>query len=196
MRISPTTTENIRKKPSITREQLDRLIAAAGGARQVEDIYPLSPLQQGLLFHSLYAPDSTAYVISVEWRLRGELDEAALERAWGQVLQRHALFRTAFVGQELERPLQVVHRNVQLPLQRYDWRGLSAQEQEERLRRLRQADREQGFEFSKPPLMRLSSGSAGSYLAPVRGHYDSLSAGVACSGSGRPVLLRMLNVTT
>ena len=147
--------ESSPKKPSVTREQLNHLIAAAGGARQVEDIYPASALQQGLLFHSMYAPNSTVYVVSVGWQLRGELEVGALKRAWGEVLQRHALLRTAFVGQELESPLQVVHRRVELPLQQHDWRGLDLQEQQERLRVLHQADRERGFDFETPPLMRL-----------------------------------------
>jgi NRPS condensation-like uncharacterized protein len=113
-------------------------------------------LQQGLLFHSLYAPQSSVYVVSVGWQLRGALDGEALERAWRQVVERHEVFRTAFVGQELETPLQVVWREVELPFVHEDWRGVGQEEQATRWEALRQADRAQGFDFSRPPLMRLT----------------------------------------
>ena len=51
----------------MSQEELDRVIRAAGGAKQVQDIYPASSLQQGLLFHSLYAPETTVYVVTVGW---------------------------------------------------------------------------------------------------------------------------------
>ncbi|HZC98370.1 MAG TPA: condensation domain-containing protein, partial [Bradyrhizobium sp.] len=135
--------------------ELDRLIAATGGPRQVEDIYPLSATQQGLLFHSLYEPESTVYVISVACRLLGALDVDAFERAWQVVVERHAVLRTAFLGQELEKPLQVVLRHAALPFERHDWRDLAAAEQETRFSALQQAERERGFDFAQPPLMRL-----------------------------------------
>jgi len=108
----------------ISQRELDRLIGAVGGAREVEDIYPLSGLQQGLLFHSLYAPQSAVYVVSVTRRLGGRLDVAAFRRAWQHVVERHAVLRTAFVGHELDRPVQVVRRRVTLPFELHDWRGV------------------------------------------------------------------------
>ncbi|MGJ4946752.1 condensation domain-containing protein, partial [Bradyrhizobium sp. HKCCYLS1011] len=63
-------------------DELDRVVAAIGGPRQVEDIYPLSPTQQGMLFHSLYEPDSAVYVISLACRLEGTLDADAFAQAW------------------------------------------------------------------------------------------------------------------
>ncbi|MEH2621946.1 amino acid adenylation domain-containing protein/non-ribosomal peptide synthase protein (TIGR01720 family) [Bradyrhizobium sp. AZCC 1719] len=135
--------------------ELDRLIAMLGGPRQIEDIYPLSATQQGLLFHSLYAPDSTVYVISLGCRLVGALDVDAFEQAWQRMVARHAVLRTAFVGQELEQPLQVVLRHAVLPFERHDWRTLDAAEQATRLLALQQAERARGFDFTRPPLLRL-----------------------------------------
>ncbi|MEH2621947.1 amino acid adenylation domain-containing protein [Bradyrhizobium sp. AZCC 1719] len=140
---------------SIGQRELDRLIAAVGGPRQVEDIYPLTALQRGLLFHSLYEPESNAYVISVGCRLAGTLDLDAFEQAWQAVVERHSALRTAFVGQELEQPLQVVLRRAVLPFERHDWRELGAAEQEARLAALQQAERARGFDFTRPPLLRL-----------------------------------------
>ena len=142
-------------KGGISQRELDRLIGAVGGAREVEDIYPLSGLQQGLLFHSLYAPQSAVYVVSVTCRLGGPLDVAAFRRAWQHVVERHAVLRTAFVGHELDRPVQVVRRRVTLPFELHDWRGVLSAEQDERFAALLAEDRARGFDFAAPPLMRL-----------------------------------------
>src|SRR3979411_12260 len=143
------------KKGGIGQRELDDLIRAVGGAREVEDIYPLSGLQQGLLFHSLYAPQSAGYAVPVPCRLGGPLDVAAFHRAWQHVVERHAVLRTAFVGHELDRPVQVVRRRVALPFELHDWRGLSAAGQAGGFAALLAEDRARGFDFATPPLMRL-----------------------------------------
>src|SRR6516162_3921900 len=89
---------------------------------EIEDIYPLTPLQQGLLFHTLSAPQSGVYIEQVSCTLQGEVE--AFERAWQQIIMRHTILRTAFVWQELDVPLQVVEKDVTLPLRILDWRGL------------------------------------------------------------------------
>src|SRR5437763_13394222 len=134
----------------IGQRELDRLIAAVGGPRQVEDIYPLSPTQRGLLFHSLYEPESPVYVISVACRLVGALDVEAFERAWQMAVERHAVLRTAFVGQDLEVPLQVVLRRAALAFCNEDWSDLPAGEQDARLAALERAECERGFDFARP----------------------------------------------
>lgn len=140
----------------IDQRALDGLIASVGGPRQVEDIYPLSATQQGLLFHSLYAPDTAVYVISVACRLEGDLDAGALQRAWQLAIGRHAVLRSAFVGQDLDAPLQVVLREAVLPFAQHDWRTLSGGERETRFAKLQQDERTRSFDFAKPPLMRLA----------------------------------------
>jgi amino acid adenylation domain-containing protein len=123
--------------------------------KKVEDFYPLSPMQQGMLFHSLYAPESGVYVEQMSCTLRGDLDTAAFERAWQRVVDRHAILRTAFAGEGLKEPVQVVHRQVKLPVEQQDWQELSPAEQEARLETLLQEERRQGFKLSEPPLMRM-----------------------------------------
>src|SRR4030081_1648945 len=82
-------------KGRIGQRELDDLIGAVGGAREVEDIYPLSGLQQGLLFHSLYAPQSAVYVVSVTCRLGGPPDVAAVRRGRAHRGGGHTVLRTA-----------------------------------------------------------------------------------------------------
>ena len=124
--------------------------------KNVEDLYPLSPLQQGLLFHTLYAPASGVYVEQLSCTLGGELDSDAFERAWRQTIDRHPILRTAFVWEGLDEPLQVVRRSVRLPFAQEDWRALAAAEQQERLRAYLKDDLRQGFDPAKAPLMRIA----------------------------------------
>ncbi|MEK7326066.1 MAG: condensation domain-containing protein, partial [Chloroflexota bacterium] len=122
----------------------------------VEDIYPLSPMQAGMLFHSLYDSASRTYFEQMHCALRGKLNVAAFERAWQKVTERHPILRTAFVWEGLEEPLQVVQRQVELPLMSFDWRDLSRDQQEAQLDTFLQADKAQGFALSQAPLMRLA----------------------------------------
>ena len=77
-------------------------------AEEIEDIYPLSPLQQGMLFHSLYAPESGEYFRQSLFELRGRLNAEAFEHAWRRAVERHDVLLTAFVWENLDEPLQVV----------------------------------------------------------------------------------------
>src|ERR1051326_5870754 len=99
-------------------------------AKNVEDVYPLSPMQEGLLFHSLYAQDHAVYVTHITCTLEN-LDVPAFERAWQQVMDRHPALRTAFVWQNLEKPLQVVTRRVRIRIDQHDWRAFSRDRSEE-----------------------------------------------------------------
>jgi hypothetical protein len=123
--------------------------------KNIEDAYPLSPLQEGLLFHALYRPEEGVYVIQLGCKTHS-LDVLAIQRAWQKIIDRYPSFRTAFVWKNVEKPLQVVQRRVELPFQLEDWRGLSASEQQERLDTYLAADRRRGFQFNKAPLLRLA----------------------------------------
>jgi len=122
---------------------------------QVQDFYPLSPLQEGMLFQTLYAPRSGVYVTHLNCVLSG-LNVGAFERAWQQVINRHAVLRSFFAWKDLKKPVQVVPRHANVPLELDDWRDLSESEQAEQLRIYLHEDRARGFELSKAPLMRLA----------------------------------------
>ncbi|HEX8091100.1 MAG TPA: condensation domain-containing protein, partial [Blastocatellia bacterium] len=125
-------------------------------AENIESIYELSPMQQGMLFHSLHSPNSGMYVEQLSCTLRGRLNSPALERAWLRVVERHAVLRTSFHWKELDKPLQLVQRNVTLPFDRQDWRGVERARQRERFDALLAEDRSRGFALSEAPLMRLA----------------------------------------
>ncbi|HEY9404500.1 MAG TPA: amino acid adenylation domain-containing protein [Pyrinomonadaceae bacterium] len=121
----------------------------------VEDLYKLTPMQQGMLFHSLYGTESDVYFRQLSCSMSGELNTAAFAQAWRQAVNRHSILRTSFHWENLETPVQVVHRNVELPLEYHDWRGLSTDEQQKRLEQFFLTDEETKFNLSKAPLMRL-----------------------------------------
>ncbi|MDZ8224136.1 non-ribosomal peptide synthetase [Nostoc sp. ChiVER01] len=138
--------------------ELDQLLTSLGktNSKNIEDIYPLSPMQQGMLFESLYAPDTGVYFEQLSFTLKGELNVAAFEQAWQQVVARHSILRTAFVWEQLTQPLQVVYRQVDINLNRHDWQRLSAQDQQEQLELFLHSQRQQGFQLSLAPLMHLA----------------------------------------
>ncbi|PMB52380.1 non-ribosomal peptide synthetase [Fischerella thermalis CCMEE 5201] len=124
--------------------------------KNIEDFYPLSPMQQGILFHSLAAPKSGVYFEQFSWTLRGKLNVTAFRRAWQHVVERHSILRTSFVWEGLKEPAQVVHRQVNLPWQEYNWQHLSSDEQQQKLELFLDSDRSSGFELKQPPLMRFT----------------------------------------
>lgn len=122
----------------------------------IEDIYELTPLQEGMLFHSLYAPESSVYNVQLDFSLEGSLDQMALEQAWRALVERHAPLRTAFVWERVAKQFQVVHRQADLQMAYHDWRGMSPKEQECARKAFLEEDRTRLFDLAKPPLMRLA----------------------------------------
>jgi amino acid adenylation domain-containing protein/non-ribosomal peptide synthase protein (TIGR01720 family) len=122
----------------------------------IEDIYTLSPLQEGLLFHSLYSTESDAYLQQLRFSIRGKLEVPAFEQAWQQVIARHPILRTAFNWERHEKLLQVVRKQVKLPWLEFDWRELAAEEQQEQFAVLLKEDRRKGFDLAKAPLLRMT----------------------------------------
>ena len=137
----------------LSQPQLDQLF---GGVRGIEDVYPLTPLQQGMLFHALYAPESGVYVEHLSCTLQGPLDTAAFTAAWRRVMASHPILRSSFRWEGLDAPVQVVHAKAALPIEEQDWRGVPADAQAGRWAAYLEVDRQAGFDFARAPLMRLA----------------------------------------
>ncbi len=135
----------------LSQAELDRLI---GRGENVEDVYPLSPVQAGMLFHSLYEPGSGMYFIQTAFRMEGALDLPRFQRAWQTATDRHPILRTSFAWRDLNEPVQIVHRKVSLPWEEYDWRALSPEEQSSRFEELLQTERRRGVDLERAPLAR------------------------------------------
>ena len=123
--------------------------------QNIEAIYPLTPLQQGMLYHYRLDPPHGAYIEQLLMDFSGELDLHAFKQAWIKLFQRHGIFRTLFVGLDKEKPLQVVRKQVDLPWHEEDWSNLSPGSQDLRLHDYLATDRQQGYDLKQAPLMRL-----------------------------------------
>ncbi|HJP93403.1 MAG TPA: amino acid adenylation domain-containing protein [Pyrinomonadaceae bacterium] len=122
----------------------------------LEDLYQLSPMQLGMLFHTLEAPESGVYLEQSVFTIEGALDVVSFERAWQTVINRHSILRTAFLWQNLDSPVQVVHRHVDIAIEKHDWRGKSVEIQNQTLDEYLSTDRNRGFDVEKAPLIRLA----------------------------------------
>src|SRR6185295_11850462 len=135
----------------LTPEALDRLLAG----RAADDAYPLSPLQQGFLFHSLASAGSALYLEQMTADLAGEVDLEALRRAYQFVVDRHPSLRSWYAWEDLERPLQVVAATAELPFAVEDLRALPEGERRARVEAARREDKATPFDLSRAPLMRV-----------------------------------------
>ncbi|MGA6166030.1 amino acid adenylation domain-containing protein [Amycolatopsis magusensis] len=127
----------------VTEAELERITADHG---PIDDLYPATPMQQGLLFHTLSAPDSGVYIEQIRLRLSGELRVSTLCEAWERTVQRHPALRTALAWEDLDTPYQVVHARVAAPI---------VIEERDDLGDLLREDRTAGFTLSEAPVMRL-----------------------------------------
>ncbi|MDZ8183920.1 MAG: amino acid adenylation domain-containing protein [Nostoc sp. ChiSLP02] len=124
--------------------------------QNIEDLYELSPMQQGMLFHTLYAPESEVYFEQLLCILSGKLNFSAFQKAWEQVVARHSVLRSSFYWEEIEKPLQMVSKQVDLPWVQMDWRHLTPDEQQVHLEEFLSSDRQKKFDLAQAPLMRFT----------------------------------------
>src|ERR1700752_1161634 len=99
-------------------------------ASLIEDAYPLSPMKQGMLSHSLDPPQSNIYTVQAGYRLTGALDTTAFVEAWRRVVRRHVVLRSSFHWTDDGEPIQLVHRQVDVAVREIDWRSLTEPEQQ------------------------------------------------------------------
>ncbi|NVJ10774.1 AMP-binding protein, partial [Myxococcus sp. AM001] len=122
----------------------------------VEDVYPLSSLQHGILISHLQEQETQPYFNQISFELEGPLDEAAFTEAWRQTADQYEILRTAFFWEGLDAPLQAVMREISLPFATEDLRALSPAEQEARLAAFFEEDRRRGLVLSRAPGFRLT----------------------------------------
>ncbi|MBB5647627.1 non-ribosomal peptide synthetase/type I polyketide synthase [Pedobacter cryoconitis] len=123
----------------------------------VENIYTLSPLQEGMLFHALIAPDSDNYFGQMTYRVTGQLDIQAVERSMNELFARYGILRTTFLHGTYERPLQLVQKGRKIGFQFHDIRMESLlTSKDEMMLQYRMEDRARKFNLSEDVLMRLS----------------------------------------
>ena len=131
----------------LSQAELDALSIPAA---QIEDVYPLTPLQQGMLFHELDAPERGTYVNQLDVNVTGLVPER-LRAAWQRMLERHAILRSAFVWEDVPHVVHSARADAELR----DLRGLSSQEVAPALRELSRAEHARGLPLAQAPLARI-----------------------------------------
>ena len=137
---------------AVTQRDIERLELKYG---EIEDLLPLSPVQEGMLFHAFYhAEGLDVYNIQILLSMEGKADEELLREAVKGLLLRHKNLLASFQHEELKRPLQIIPREVLLPWRRLDLSGLGPQERERKLDELVKQDRQARFAPDTSPLFR------------------------------------------
>ncbi|SEW42708.1 amino acid adenylation domain-containing protein [Chitinophaga sp. YR573] len=123
---------------------------------KISAIYELSPLQEGILFHSLYDQNITTYITQFRLELPDKLNIPAFKAAWERLIRNHSILRTAFIHEKVSIPVQCVYKQAILPFEIIDYSHFSEAELENRFERLLAQDRMKRFNFETPPLMRIT----------------------------------------
>jgi hypothetical protein len=122
----------------------------------IQDIYPLSHLQCGLLFQTLYEPNQQVYISQSRFSLKGQLLAPCLQESFQRAINRHDILRTCFLWEGLPEPVQIVQRFAPLRWEEHDWRGRPANSRKSALDIFAEDDRKRGFDLTRAPLMRLT----------------------------------------
>ncbi|MCU0286457.1 MAG: amino acid adenylation domain-containing protein, partial [Acidobacteria bacterium] len=134
----------------------DHIAANIPGKPAIESIYPLSPMQKGILFHWLTRSQYDIYFIQNIFRLEGHLDKSILADSINHLIARYDIFRTIFIHQGLPEPLQVVLKQRSIPVQYNDIAHLPEAEQVQARNEWRRKEKERGFELSSDVMIRIT----------------------------------------
>ena len=123
--------------------------------KKIEAIYPLTFMQQSLLLHSLKEDQDQGF-LQVKCKLVGELKTELLEQAWRIIMDHHPALRSSIHWENLEKPVQVVRKEVALHWTAEDWQAYQADERKAKFERFLIQDTETGLELSKAPVFRVT----------------------------------------
>ncbi|WP_408597965.1 non-ribosomal peptide synthetase [Pseudomonas sp. PLMAX] len=159
----------------LTQAQLDALPIAAA---VIEDVYPLTPMQEGMLLHTLLEPGTGLYYMQDRYRINSELDPQRFAQAWQAVIARHEALRASFCWNVGEDMLQVIHKPGSTPIEYLDWSDIVDAEQEPKLQALLKSEREAGFDLlnQAPFHLRLIRVGAARYWFMMSNHHILIDA--------------------
>jgi amino acid adenylation domain-containing protein len=123
---------------------------------EIEDAYPLTMLQSGMLYHMALTPDASVYHNVNSLRVKGPFDAAAMQQATQHIADRQPLLRTSFDFGRYSEPLQLVHKSAHLPVAVEDLRGLSDEQQVAAINDYVASELRNYFDPAKPPLIRIA----------------------------------------
>ncbi|WP_261989272.1 non-ribosomal peptide synthetase [Streptomyces sp. uw30] len=174
----------------LTQDEIETYEAElAGAGTTLTDVLPLTPLQQGLLFHADYDQDATdVYTLQIVAELEGDIDPAVLRAAGQALLDRHPNLRAAFRARATGDPVQLVPDHAELPWQETDLRDLPEPQRTAELDRITEAERTRRFDLTAPPLLRFALVTHGE----GRHRFIWTSHHILVDGWSMPLLVREL----
>ncbi|ACL75344.1 non-ribosomal peptide synthetase [Ruminiclostridium cellulolyticum] len=134
----------------LTQQKLNEIV---GNNIEIENIYPLAPMQQAVLSYNLFSVSSGTNIQQLSWLIEGDLDIDLFKTAWQKVVDKYAILRTSFIWKKLKKPLQVVFRSLRLSFEEADWSQLPSKQKEQALADYMEGNRKRGFKVSEAPLM-------------------------------------------
>ncbi len=123
---------------------------------QIEDIYPLTPMQEGLLFQTLFDSESAAYFLQIRLNWQGNLQVERFRDSWRQLMQRHVVLRSVFVHEGVKRPVQITLKRREPEIELIDLREADTAEQAAKIEAYQIADKARGFDLQKDVLIRIA----------------------------------------
>ncbi|OCR26281.1 peptide synthase [Pseudomonas syringae] len=159
----------------LSQQQLDALPIPVAA---IEDVYPLTPMQEGLLLHTLLEPGTGIYYMQDRYRINSEIDPQRFAQAWQAVVARHEALRASFCWDSGEQMLQIIHKPGATRIEFVDWSAEPEQGHEERLQTLLKSEREAGFDLlhEAPFHLRLIRIGAGRYWFMMSNHHILIDA--------------------
>jgi natural product biosynthesis luciferase-like monooxygenase protein/amino acid adenylation domain-containing protein len=122
----------------------------------ISKIYPLSPMQEGMMFHALLDPDSQAYFEQVHKEVAGSFSPENFAKSFQKVVDRHDVLRTLFVYEKISRPRQVVLNKRQMPYHFENLKNRESGDKDNYIDQFKKKDTKKGFDLQRDPLVRLS----------------------------------------
>ncbi|MDX1699853.1 MAG: condensation domain-containing protein, partial [Melioribacteraceae bacterium] len=122
--------------------------------KNIEDFYPLTPLQAGMLFHTLAESEDGIYVEQFKCIISGEFNINAFKESWHYVVRNHQILRSSFIYENIKEPIQVVHRKVEICFNEINLEDIDEKAKKLQVKKILNNEITEGFDFSKPPLMK------------------------------------------
>ncbi|MCP4153294.1 MAG: amino acid adenylation domain-containing protein, partial [bacterium] len=136
-------------------QKIENTIMPGEQKTDIEKVYPLTPMQEGMLFHYIYNENSSIYFEQFQLNIRGPLDRTAIDKSLRILTQKYDVLRTNFVWQGVERPIQVVRKSKNIDLY---FENIAPMEEEEKhlfSKEFARKDRQKGFDLSRDNLLRV-----------------------------------------
>ncbi|WP_369546632.1 amino acid adenylation domain-containing protein [Bacillus velezensis] len=140
----------------ITISELDQFVQQTQHIGDIENIYPLTPMQKGMLFHSLIDSASRAYFEQASFDLKGDLDIEAFTMSLSYLAESHEILRTHFYTEWKDQPLQIVFRKKPIEITVEDIRSMKNKQRNDFIADFIQKDKARGFDLTQDALMRVS----------------------------------------